>query len=109
MTDDMDARIATLLKAPERAPDDTFVAVMRLQVEANIRLQAAAARARQEFAWKAAAGAVVIAAFVLLARMEPPASAEATVPLLSPAMLGFVLLGLWVAVDFPTLRPRIPS
>ena len=101
MTDDMDARIAALLKAPERAPDDTFVATMRLQVEADIRLSAAAARARQQFAWKAAAGAVVIAAFVFLARMEPPASSDATVPLLSPAMLGFLMLGLWAAIDLP--------
>ena len=106
MTDDMDARIEALLKAPERAPDDAFVAAMRLQIEAEIRLQAAASRARQEFAWKAAAGAVVVAAFVFLARMEPPTSAEATVPLLSPAMLGFLLLGLWAAVDLPMLARR---
>lgn len=106
MTDDMDARIAALLKAPERAPDDAFVADLRLQVEADIRVRAAMARARREFAWKAAAGAVVVAAFVFLARMEPPTSSEATVPLLSPAMLGFLLLGLWAAVDLPTLAHR---
>src|SRR5688500_13340622 len=102
MTDDVDARIGAMLKLGEPAPqasDELFVSAVLFQVEAERRLRAARARASADFAWKAMACLVVVAAFVLLGRMEPRAGPGAEVSFLSPAMLGFILLAIWAAID----------
>ena len=103
MADDVDARISAMLSLGEdHAPDERFVATVLFRVEAERRLQAVRARVSADLAWKGAACLVVIAAFVLLGRMEPPTGPDGEVSFLSPAMLGMILLGLWAVVD---LRP----
>jgi len=101
MTDDIDARIGALLKLPEGPADERFVAATMLQVEAEARLRAIRARARSDFVFKASACVAVLLAFVLLARLDPPQAAHGEISLLSPTMLGFILLGLWAAIDLP--------
>ena len=101
MTDEMDLRIETLLKAPERAPDEAFALHLRDAVLVEERLRSARRAAWRRFASEMAAAAAAIAAFWLLARLTPPDS-EGLVPLFSPAMAGILLLVLWVAV---TVKP----
>jgi hypothetical protein len=101
MTAETDARIAALLKVPARLPDERFVTAVWMEVEFETRLAAANSRAREDIAWKTAVCAIVLAAFVVLARLDLPSNPDWTVPLLSPAMLGFMLLGLWALTELP--------
>ena len=101
----MDARIGALLRLGERdAPDERFVAAVLFNVEAERRLRTVWVRTATDLIWKAAACLVVVAAFVLLGRMEPPIGPDSTVSFLSPAMLGLILLALWTAVDLSPER-----
>ena len=97
-----DERIAALFAAPERAPDEAFVARIARAVEAERRMAATRAAAWRRFAVECAASAAVVATFWLVWRLAPaslPLQAVANVPAAAAAVL---TLGLWFAIE---LRP----
>lgn len=97
-----DERIAALFAAPERAPDEAFVARIARAVEAERRMTAARAAAWRRFAVECAGSAAVVASFWLVWRLAPaalPLDALATAPAAAAAIL---TLGLWFAIE---LRP----
>jgi hypothetical protein len=101
MTDPIDMQLAQLLAAPERAPDEAFVA----RTEALVRFDRARAAARKaafaRVGLEAMASGAVVAAFAGASRVG---EASEQVALFSPAMAGLITLGLWCAL---TLRsPR---
>ena len=95
--DEIDLKLKALLASPARPEDGAFAERVRLRVLAEQRLADAERKAWRRFAAEAAASVGILAAFVLLARSAPGEAGE-IVPLFSPAMLGLVLLALWVAV-----------
>ena len=99
--DRIDTRLATLLAAPERAPDEAFVARMHRAVLVEQRIAASRRAAWRRFRYEAAASAAVAAAFVLIGRLAPLEVALGHGPL-SPAAIGALVLALWFAVE---LRP----
>jgi hypothetical protein len=98
MSDDMDLRLASLLALPEIGPDPAFADRVMRAVLAEKRLLAARRTAWTRFAAEMCATGAAILAFVLLARFAPAESGE-LIPLFSPAAVGLLLLGLWVAVS----------
>ena len=99
MTDDIDLKLAGLLKAPERGPDEAFVARVRQAVLVEQRLAAARRAAWRRFAGEMAGVAAALAAWWPLARMTP-ADSEGLIPLVSPAAAGLVMLALLVLVSY---------
>jgi len=97
-----DERIVALFAAPERAPDEVFVARIARGVAAEQRAAAARAAAWRRFAVECAGSAAVITAFWLVWRLAPaalPLDGVTTVPAAAAAIL---ILGLWFAIE---LRP----
>jgi len=98
--DELDRRLAALMTCPDRAVDEKFAQRVKRAIVADERLRIARRRAWSKFRVEAAATGAATAVFILLGRL--PTSAEGAVPVSSPAGVGLLLLGLWVAV---TLRP----
>jgi len=98
MSGDMDLRLASLLALPETAPDPAFADRVMRAVLAEQRLGAARRTALTRFAAEMCATGAAILAFVLLARFAP-AESDGYIPLFSPAAVGLLILGLWVAVS----------
>jgi hypothetical protein len=96
--DEIDLKLRALLTSPDRPGDGAFAERVRRRVVAEQRLAAAERKAWRRFAVEAAASLAILAAFVLLARVAPDGGATDFVPVFSPAMLGLMLLALWVAV-----------
>ena len=97
-----DERIAALFEAPERAPDEAFVARMARMVAAEQRLAAARRSAWRRFAGECAAAGAVVAAFDLVWQLTPTdirVDQLFAVPACAAAAL---LFALWFAVE---LRP----
>lgn len=107
MTDDLDARLRSILAAPERAPDEAFAVRVRRALLAEQRMRAASRAAWTRFAAEMAATASAILAFILLARLGPAAESADIVPLFSPAAAGLLLVALWVAVSVRPSESRI--
>lgn len=93
-----DERIAALFAAPERAPDEAFVARIERAVLAERRMKAARAAAWRRFAVECAASGAIVTAFYLLWRLGP-----ANLPLdqlpVGPAAAAILVLGLWFGVE----------
>jgi hypothetical protein len=102
MSEDIDIRLKSLLAAPERAPDDEFASRVSRAVLAEERMRRSSRTAWTHFAVEMAATASAVLAFVLLARIGPPAESTDFIPVFSPAAAGLVLIALWVGVS---LRP----
>jgi hypothetical protein len=98
MTDDLEAGLRNLLAPSPRSPDEPFAERVRRAVLADQRFMEARRRAWRRFAAEAAATGAAILAFMLLGRLGTPTGAEGVVPLMSPAMAGILLLGLWVGI-----------
>ena len=104
-SDSMDDRIAALLAAPEREPDEAFVLRVERAVLAERRLAAQRAAAWRRFRGEAAASLAVVVAFALLwhgAPDELPAGAQ----LFSPGTAAVLILFLWFALG---LRPAVTA
>ena len=102
MSEDIDIRLKSFLAAPERAPDDAFASMVSRAVLAEERMRLASRAAWTRFAVEMAATASAILAFVLLARIGPPAESTDFIPVFSPAAAALLLIALWVGVS---LRP----
>lgn len=98
MKDDIDLKLEALLRAPERAPDEAFAVGMERTILVEARLLAARRVAWTRFGVEMLAAACAIVAFLLLARLTP-ADSEGLVPLFSPAMVGLLILALWLLVS----------
>jgi len=103
MNDDekMDAQLAAWFAAPERAPDEAFVARMERVLAAERALAAARASAWRRFRGEAAAAIAIVAAFALLWRLAPDGLTLEQLPL-GPAAAAVLVLFLWFGVE---LRP----
>lgn len=99
MGEDVDSRLRSLLRAPERGPDEDFARRMERLVIAEERLSAARRLAWRRFAMEMMATAALILVFVLLARAGPAPDSGRVVPPFSPAGAGLLLLALWVIVS----------
>lgn len=99
MTDEIDVKLAGLLRVPERAPDEAFVARVRQAVAVEQRLSVARRAAWRRFAGEMAGVAAALAAWWLLARITP-ADSEGFIPLASPAAAGLLMLALLVLVSY---------
>src|SRR5688500_5410505 len=106
MSDEMDLKLASLLALPRTEPDPAFADRVMRSVLAEQRLLAARRTAWTRFAAEMCATGAAILAFVLLARFAPAESGE-IVPLFSPAAIGLLLLGLWVAVSIRPAESKI--
>ncbi len=105
MNGKIDLELRRLLKSPERAPDEAFAEGMARAVLVENRLRTARRGAWMRFGVEMLAAASAIAAFWLLARLEPVDS-EGVVGLFSPAGIGLLTLALWVSVsEKPAGRP----
>jgi Na+-transporting NADH:ubiquinone oxidoreductase subunit NqrB len=100
--DQTDALLASLLAAPERAPDERFVLQVRQAMIADRALVAARKSAWRKFGVEMAATGAVVLAFLLLNRSGSALPDDAAIPLYNPAMIGFLLLALWALV---AMRP----
>jgi hypothetical protein len=98
MTDDFDMRLRDLLATPSRPADALFAERVRRAAVAEQRFAEARRRAWRRFWAEASATSAAVLAFILLSRFGGSPGAEGMVPLMSPAMLGILLLGLWVGV-----------
>lgn len=96
-----DERIAALFAAPERAPDEVFVARIARDVAEERRVAAARRAAWRRFAVECAASAAVITAFWLVWRLGPVELAPEEIPV-TPAGIAVIILLLWFAIE---LRP----
>jgi hypothetical protein len=96
-----DEKIAALFYAPERAPDEAFVARVERAVLAEQRMGAARAAAWRRFGVECAASAAIISAFYLLWRLAPAELPLNQLPV-GPAAAAILVMGLWFAVE---LRP----
>jgi glycerol uptake facilitator-like aquaporin len=99
MDEDVDLRLRSLLRAPDRSPDEGFARRMERLVLAEERMRAARGAAWRRFAVEMIATAALILAFVLLARAGPAPDSGRVVPLFGPAAAGLLLLALWVIVS----------
>ena len=104
MTDaDLDARLARLLANAPVAPDSNFADRIAALAAYDLAERKARARAFRRIGTEAIALAAVLATFVVLAASAPSAIEFGdTIPLVSPAMFGVAMLGLWALVG---LRP----
>jgi hypothetical protein len=98
MNGDTDLLLKSLLAVPDRAPDEAFAQRMERLVMLEKKLAAARAVAWRRFAVEMVATAALLAAFLLLSRLTPPAP-DSIIPLYSPAAAGLLLLALWVGVS----------
>ena len=98
MTDDLDLRLRDLLSPASRAPDQIFADRVQRAVLAEQRFAAVRRQAWRRFAAEAAATAAAAAAFFLLGRIGAPPEGAEMVPLMGPAMVGILMLGLWVGL-----------
>lgn len=96
-----DEKIAALFAAPERAPDEAFVARVERAVLAEQGMRAARAAAWRRFGVECAASAAIISAFRLLWRLAPAELPLDQLPV-GPAAAAILVMGLWFAVE---LRP----
>jgi len=97
-----DDRIAALFSAPERAPDEAFVARIERAVQAEQRLAATRRAAWRRFAVECAASAAIVTAFDLVWRLGPAELPLAQLPVAPAAAAAALVLALWFAVE---LRP----
>ncbi|MEA3028749.1 MAG: hypothetical protein QOJ53_1957 [Sphingomonadales bacterium] len=95
-----DERIAALFAAPERAPDEAFVARVARAVDAERRMAAARVALWRRFGIEIVASAAVIAAFYLLWRLSPALTLE-QLPV-APSAAAILVLFLWFGAE---LRP----
>jgi hypothetical protein len=98
MMDEIDLKLQALLRTPDRPEDGQFAERVHRRVLAEQRLADVRRKGWRRFALETAASAAILAAFILLARAAPGEGGSDFVPLFSPAMLGLVVLGLWLAV-----------
>ncbi|HEX9953958.1 MAG TPA: hypothetical protein VGB48_01935 [Allosphingosinicella sp.] len=97
MADDheTDLRLASLLAAPEREPDERFVLQVRQAIIADQALAAARKSAWRKFGVEMVATGAVVVAFLLLNRGAVALPKDVAIPFYHPAMIGFLLLALW--------------
>ena len=100
MTDD--EKITALFAAPERAPDEAFVARMARMVAAEQKLAAARRSAWRRFGRECLAAAAVVAAFDLVWRLTPADIRLDQLFAVPAGAAAALLLALWFAVE---LRP----
>lgn len=93
-----DALLAGLLQDSERPADDVFVLRVRRAVAAEETLRAAQRASWRRLLVELIGTAVVLLAFVLLARQAPEAGTGMVAPL-GPAAAGLLLIALWLAVS----------
>lgn len=93
-------RIAALFAAPERAPDEAFVARVGRALLAEQRMAAARRALWRRFGIEAVASAAVIAAFYWLWRLSPALTLD-QMPI-APSAAAILVLFLWFAAE---LRP----
>ena len=93
-----DDKIAALFAAPERAPDEAFVARIARAVLAEQRMKGARAAAWRRFAVECAASGAIVIAFDLLWRLAPPTLPLDQLPV-GPAAAAILVLGLWFGVE----------
>ena len=97
----IDARLGALFAAPDRTPDEAFVARIERAVLAEKRLAAARAAAWRRFRGEAAGSLAVVAAVTLLWRLAPVGLCMVRLAI-GPAAAAVLVLFLWFAVE---LRP----
>ena len=97
-----DLRLAGLLAAPARDPDEHFVLQVRQAMIADQALVAARKSAWRKFRVEMAATGAVVLAFLLLNRGAVALPKDVAIPFYHPAMIGFLLLALWGLV---AMRP----
>ncbi|HYI63909.1 MAG TPA: hypothetical protein VEW71_03385 [Allosphingosinicella sp.] len=95
-----DERIAALFAAPERVPDEAFVARIGRAVLAEQRMAGARRALWRRFAIESVASGAIMAAFYLLWRMSPELTLE-QMPI-APTAAAVLVLFLWLGVE---LRP----
>jgi hypothetical protein len=95
-----DEKIAALFAAPDRAPDEAFVARVARAVLAEQRMAGARKALWRRFAIESVASAAVIAAFTMLWRLSPELVLD-EMPI-APSAAAILLLFLWFGVE---LRP----
>ena len=95
-----DERIAALFAAPERGPDEAFVARIERAVLAEQRMAGARRQLWRRFAIESVASGAIMAAFYLLWRMSPELTLE-QMPI-APTAAAILVLFLWLGVE---LRP----
>ncbi len=94
MTDD-DTKLAALFAEGAPIADDGFTKRVIALAALEDRLAARRRSSVMRIATEGVALASVLAVFAALARLGPP---SAVVPLASPAMVGLILLGLWLVI-----------
>ena len=97
----LEARLGALLRNPERAPDEAFIARVERAVLAEERMAAHRRAAWRRLGSEAAAATAIAAAFLIVGRLTPSAG---TVDLTAfgPATAAGMLLLFWMAVG---MRP----
>jgi hypothetical protein len=95
-----DERIAALFVAPERAPDEAFVARVARALDAERRMTAARLALWRRFGIEIVASAAVIAAFYVLWRLSPALTLD-EMPI-APSAAAILVLFLWFGAE---LRP----
>jgi len=99
MDEEVDRKLAALLAAPSRPADDAFAARVERLVLIEERLSRARRAAWRRFGLEMAGAAAILLVFVVLERSGPAADSAGTVPPLSAAGAGLLLLALWVLVS----------
>jgi len=94
MTDD-DIKLAALFAEDAPIADEGFTQRVVALAALEDRLAASRRASLMRTGIEGAGLASVLAVFAALARLGPP---SAVVPLASPAMVGLVLLGLWLVI-----------
>ena len=97
-----DEKIAALFAAPERAPDEAFVARMARMVAAERKLAAARRLAWRRFAGECVAAGAIVAAFDLVWRLTPADIRLDQLFAVPAGAAAVLLIALWCAVE---LRP----
>jgi hypothetical protein len=92
-----DERIAALFAAPERTPDEAFVARVARAVFAEQRMAVARTALWRRFAIECVASAAMIAAFYLLWRLSPELALDQAP--VAPAAAAILVLFLWLGVE----------
>ena len=102
---DIDRRLGELLRAADPPPDPAFADRVLLAARLDRELAAARRRSWRKAAVDCAGALAVGAAFLLLARLQPPAIAG-VVAFDEPAMAGLVMIGLWSLLMLPGAGAR---
>lgn len=92
-----DERIAALFAAPERAPDEAFVARLERAVLAEQRMAAVRKALWRRFGIESVASAAMIAAFYMLWRLSPELALD-QMPV-APSAAAILVLFLWFGVE----------